>query len=209
METGIQTIQSSPCAPCLLVNRRAAAPGFDPYPDMLWSRFPFGISAGSSPAPVSRSGMSYANKLSSFEHSFLLRATTAHAHSGDDQLTVADARRKLLSEKRQDVSKPAKRHQPSVGPATLPIAGDAEWGGGIGKRPADPRGWRIGQSNVAQRGSGRRASPRSLRRNPWAGSGPYTINPQGVRALRYGFFPRAEKSDRGPSPSCRAPVERG
>ena len=85
LETGIQTIQSSPCAPCLMVSRRAAAPGFDPCPDMLWSRFPFGISAGSSPAPVSRSGMSYANKLSSYEHSFLLRATTAHAHSGDDQ----------------------------------------------------------------------------------------------------------------------------
>ena len=30
--------------------------------------------------------MSYANKLSSFEHSFLLRATTAHAHSGDDRM---------------------------------------------------------------------------------------------------------------------------
>lgn len=28
--------------------------------------------------------MSYANKLSSFEHSFLLRATTAHAHAGRD-----------------------------------------------------------------------------------------------------------------------------
>ena len=28
--------------------------------------------------------MSYANKLSSYEHSFLLRATTAHAHAGDD-----------------------------------------------------------------------------------------------------------------------------
>ena len=69
----------------VLVNRQAAAPNFDPYPDMLWSRFPFGISAGSSPAPVSRSGMSYANKLSSFEHSFLLRATTAHALPGDDQ----------------------------------------------------------------------------------------------------------------------------
>ncbi|WP_206435179.1 hypothetical protein, partial [Sphingomonas koreensis] len=49
--------------------------------------FPFGISAGSSPAPVSRSGMSYANKLSSFELSFLLRATTAHAHEGDDRMT--------------------------------------------------------------------------------------------------------------------------
>ena len=87
METGIQTIKSSPCAPCLLVNRQAAAPNFDPYPDMLWSRFPFGISAGSSPAPVSRSGMSYANKLSSFELSFLLRATTAHAL----RVTIADA----------------------------------------------------------------------------------------------------------------------
>lgn len=29
--------------------------------------------------------MSYANKLSSYEHSFLLRATTAHAHPGDDR----------------------------------------------------------------------------------------------------------------------------
>lgn len=54
---------------------------------MLWSRSPFGVSASSSPAPVSRSGMSYANKLSSFEHSFLLRATTAHAPSGSRSLT--------------------------------------------------------------------------------------------------------------------------
>ncbi|WP_323810392.1 hypothetical protein [Sphingobium baderi] len=29
--------------------------------------------------------MSYANKLSSYEHSFLLRATTAHTLPGDDQ----------------------------------------------------------------------------------------------------------------------------
>src|SRR3546814_12124651 len=68
--TGIQTIQSSPCTPCLLVNHRTAAPSFDPFPDMLWSRSPFGVSAGSSPAPVSRSGTSYASKLSSYEHSF-------------------------------------------------------------------------------------------------------------------------------------------
>jgi hypothetical protein len=34
--------------------------------------------------------MSYANKLSSFELSFLLRATTAHAHPGDDP-RLADA----------------------------------------------------------------------------------------------------------------------
>src|SRR3546814_5649868 len=60
----------SPCTPCLLVNHRTAAPSFDPFPDMLWSRSPFGVSAGSSPAPVSRSGTSYASKLSSYEHSF-------------------------------------------------------------------------------------------------------------------------------------------
>src|SRR3546814_19816254 len=72
LETGIQTIQSSPCTPCLLVNHRTAAPSFDPFPDMLWSRSPFGVSAGSSPAPVSRSGTSYARKLSSYEHSFFL-----------------------------------------------------------------------------------------------------------------------------------------
>src|SRR3954468_3113466 len=45
---------------------------------MLWSRSPFGVSAGSSPAPVSRVGRSSASKLRSSEHSFLLRATTAH-----------------------------------------------------------------------------------------------------------------------------------
>src|SRR4051794_17102630 len=52
---------------------------------MLWSRSPFGVSAGSSPAPVSRVGRSSASKLRSFEHSFLLRATTAHRASRDDR----------------------------------------------------------------------------------------------------------------------------
>jgi 56kDa selenium binding protein (SBP56) len=51
---------------------------------MLCFRSPFGVSADSSSAPVSRVGRSSASKLRSFEHSFLLRATTAHAHSGDD-----------------------------------------------------------------------------------------------------------------------------
>src|SRR5215217_615503 len=45
---------------------------------MLWSRSPFGVSAGSSPAPVSRVGRSCASKLRSSEHSLLLRATTVH-----------------------------------------------------------------------------------------------------------------------------------
>src|SRR5215210_5807853 len=52
---------------------------------MLWSRSPFGVSAGSSPAPVSRVGRSSASKLRSSEHSFLLRATTAHRASRDDR----------------------------------------------------------------------------------------------------------------------------
>src|SRR3954471_393405 len=52
---------------------------------MLWSRSPFGVSAGSSPAPVSRVGRSSASKLRSLEHSFLLRATTAHRASRDDR----------------------------------------------------------------------------------------------------------------------------
>src|SRR3954449_1875027 len=52
---------------------------------MLWSRSPFGVSAGSSPAPVSRVGRSSASKLRSSEHSFLLRATTAHHTSRDDR----------------------------------------------------------------------------------------------------------------------------
>jgi hypothetical protein len=50
---------------------------------MLCFRSPFGVSADSSSAPVSRVGRSSASKLRSFEHSFLLRATTAHAHSGN------------------------------------------------------------------------------------------------------------------------------
>jgi hypothetical protein len=40
--------------------------------------FPFGVSADSSSAPVSRVGRSSASKLRPFEHCFLLRATTAH-----------------------------------------------------------------------------------------------------------------------------------
>src|SRR4051794_31613252 len=52
---------------------------------MLWSRSPFGVSAGSSPAPVSRVGRSSASKLRSSERSFLLRATTAHRASRDDR----------------------------------------------------------------------------------------------------------------------------
>ena len=31
-------------------------------------------------------------------------------------------------------------------------------------------------------------------RNPWADSGPCTINPQGGRALRHGFFSHAKKA---------------
>src|SRR3954466_7776654 len=52
---------------------------------MLWSRSPFGVSAGSSPAPVSRVGRSSASKLRSSEHSFLLRATAAHRAWRDDR----------------------------------------------------------------------------------------------------------------------------
>src|SRR5215208_2039253 len=52
---------------------------------MLWSRSPFGVSAGSSPAPVSRVGRSSASKLRSSERSFLLRATTAHRALRDDR----------------------------------------------------------------------------------------------------------------------------
>src|SRR3954467_129257 len=52
---------------------------------MLLSLSPFGVSAGSSPAPVSRVGRSCASKLRSSEHSFLLRATTAHRTSRDDR----------------------------------------------------------------------------------------------------------------------------
>src|SRR3546814_10146399 len=81
LETGIQTIQSSPCTPCLLVNHRTAAPRFDPFPDMLWPRSPFGVSAGSSPAPVSRSGTSYASTLSSYENSFFF-APPRRPHKG-------------------------------------------------------------------------------------------------------------------------------
>src|SRR3546814_13748719 len=66
----MQAKPSSPFPPCLLVNPRTGPPSVDPFPDMLWSRSPFGVSAGSSPAPVSRSGTSYASTLSSYEHSF-------------------------------------------------------------------------------------------------------------------------------------------
>src|SRR3954467_11394998 len=52
---------------------------------MLLSLSPFGVSAGSSPAPVSQVGRSSASKLRSSEHSFLLRATTAHRASRDDR----------------------------------------------------------------------------------------------------------------------------
>src|SRR3546814_12455921 len=110
----------SPCTPCLLVNHRTAAPSFDPFPDMLWSRSPFGVSAGSPPAPVSRSGTSYASKLSSYEHSFFIapQRLTHHAsrsHREECQMaqlsTLPDGR---------DVTLLAPRPSPGGAPARGP-----------------------------------------------------------------------------------------
>ena len=44
LETGIQAIQLSPCTPLLCALHRAAAPDFETFPGMLWSRSPFGVS---------------------------------------------------------------------------------------------------------------------------------------------------------------------
>lgn len=79
--------------------------------------------------------MSYANKLSSFELSFLLRATTAHSLPGDDQhgglaltrwlaIRIADCRYSMLRRSGQGCAGPIAllcRFTPAMGWASLPF----------------------------------------------------------------------------------------
>lgn len=61
LRTGVQAIQLSPYVPCTYPPDLQWLRSLGHFPDMLWSRFPFGISAGLSPAPVSRVCMDYSS----------------------------------------------------------------------------------------------------------------------------------------------------
>lgn len=92
---------------------------------MLWSRFPFGISAGSSPAPVSRSGRNCASKFRPVEHSFLL-APQRRTAFGDDRWRGrgrrADARRRCWCLSRYGGCGRRSRLGPARPAATLAVA---------------------------------------------------------------------------------------
>lgn len=98
------------------------------------------------------------------------------AYSSDDRLTEADEvhivpNRCTRFPPRRAGRDPARRLPRAIG-------GICGVGGRMKRAFQHPRGGDVfGRAIVTRRGSGRRASPRSLRRNPWAGSRPYAINP--------------------------------
>jgi len=134
----------------------------------------------------------------------LRRAIRVLARSGNDRLT--GARRKSSSEKRQPLSARAQ-------PGPINTTALLSIGRGTQSRQRDQanihlRARRVTGGHRRTRRSGQAGFTPLFEAHPWVGSRPYTINPQGSGRFATAFFV-LEKSDRGPFPSCRAPVERG
>ena len=106
--------------PCAL--HRPAAPDFETFPDMLWSRSSFEVSVVSDTGKSGRK--SQTSRLHSFEHSFLLHATTAHA------LRVTIPRAKAMNaRRRRSVPLPALRRRYAEAPAGAFLTGLASASG--------------------------------------------------------------------------------